>query len=298
MLIRFLCEKLTRDKTQDRYRTDGGALETRTLNDAEFSRELNKKLLEETNEVIQAKNRSELIAELADVQEVLRAIAAFNQIELAEIETIRVEKVEKRGAYTKRLYSSVGTVLNDTFLGRYVLSDPKHYPLLQNEILNRTLQVNTGAWKRFFGELKNDIMLTLPEYVVSIIHIGTTALKEIQAQPTVDILAAVTSLLDFDLNSRSLMRHGWLPRGEQGINNRRMFVKLDTHNGQEIAHLHCFEHTDPNVKNFVQFTNMLKESAQLREEYTALRQEFLNASTTTYAEYEARKRTFIQKTLN
>lgn len=297
MLLRFLCEKLVRDKTEVRYLAEGGALESRTLNDAEFKRELHKKLLEEANEAIEAQDRDELVAELADVEEILRTIAEFNSITLEEIEASRLQKLAQRGGFSKRLYTSIAAIPEDAPFAAYLLTKPQHYLLQQEETLPRELEANTGAWKRFFGELKNDIMLTMPEYVISALHIGTTSLKDIPAQPIVDILMAVTSLLDFDLNSHSLMRHGWLAKGERGINNRRMFVKLDTHNGTEVAHLHCFEYTDPNVKNFVRFSHMLKENVELRVEYTECRQNLLKNSATTRASYQTGKKTFIEKTL-
>lgn len=297
MPIKFLCEKLVRDKTADRYHADGAVLNYRTLNDIEFARELNKKLLEEATEVVQAKDRRETLSELADVHEVLKTIAEFNGISLEEIEASRLQKVQERGGFSGRMYSSIGIIPDKGRLASIVKQRPEHYLVLQDERLERTLETNTGAWKRFFGELKNDIMLTLPQYVVSVLQIGTTSLHSIPAQPVIDILVAVTSLLDFDLNSHFLMRHGWLARGESGINNRRLFVKYDTHNGKEIAHLHCFEHLDPNVKRFVSFTQTLKENAEIRKNYTSLRQELLDNPETTYADYQNGKRTFIEKTL-
>lgn len=298
MLLKFLCEKLTRDNTPKRYQAEGGNLETRTLNDAEFSRELHKKLLEEVYEVIEAKSQDDLVAELADVQEVIHAIAKINSIKLSDIESSRLQKVAERGSFSQRLYSTIGTIPENTHLGLYIQADPHHYPLIHDAPLNHTLETNTGAWKRFFGELRNDILNTLPEYVVSVMHIGTTTLQKAPAQPIVDMVAAVTSLLDFDLHSKALMKHGWLARGENKIANRRFFVKLDTHNGKEVAHLHCFEHTDAHIKKFVQFTHMLKENSELREEYTHLRESTLKEASATPTSYQATKTAFIEKTLS
>lgn len=298
MLLKFLCEKLVRDRTRERYQDQGGELEYRTLDPKEFLRELFKKLLEEAHEVIEAQDDLELASELADVQEVLNTIAEFKGISLKRIEDLRLQKATERGTFSNRIFSSVAIIPQKTPLCDYLLSNPQNYLLIQKEELKHTLEANTGDWKRFFGELKNDIMLSMPEYVVSTFHIGTTALSKTPAQPIVDILAAVTSLLDFDINSKNLMRHGWLGRGENGIKGQRFFVKIDSHNGQEVAHLHCFEYTDAQIKNFLRFTQTLKENPALQSKYTEIRQELLNNSATTTKEYQQGKQQFILATLS
>lgn len=60
---------------------------------------LQQKLVEEAIEVFAASDRSSLIEELADVEEVLLALREHNQIESAEVEAVREQKRRSRGGF-------------------------------------------------------------------------------------------------------------------------------------------------------------------------------------------------------
>ena len=90
--------KLVRDKIPDIITDSNLVPVTRVLDKDEYRTELYKKLLEESNEVIEAKKTEEVSEELADVLEVLRAIAKLNSIELAD------QKKAKRGGFEKHIF--------------------------------------------------------------------------------------------------------------------------------------------------------------------------------------------------
>ena len=92
--------KLVRDKIPDIIENNGEIAMTKILSDEEYINELNIKLKEEVNEYIKDNN----VEEIADIMEVLQAILKYNNIEHSEFEQIRINKVEKRGAFDKRIY--------------------------------------------------------------------------------------------------------------------------------------------------------------------------------------------------
>lgn len=92
--------KLVRDKIVDIIRSNGETPIYHTLNDEEYLNELHKKLLEESNEFIFEDDPEEL----ADLIEVVYAIAKHKNINLQDVENIRVEKREKRGGFEKKIY--------------------------------------------------------------------------------------------------------------------------------------------------------------------------------------------------
>lgn len=93
--------KLVRDKIPSIIeRNEGRSCKTRILNDEEYIIELNKKIQEELTEYLESGE----IEELADLEEVLRAILDFKGISHEEFEKIRLEKVNKRGAFKDRIY--------------------------------------------------------------------------------------------------------------------------------------------------------------------------------------------------
>lgn len=74
---------------------------TRTLNDKEYEKALYDKLLEEANDVINANKKEETEEELADLLEVVRAIANFKNIDVSDVEKLRISKKKKRGVFIK-----------------------------------------------------------------------------------------------------------------------------------------------------------------------------------------------------
>lgn len=92
--------KLVRDKIPEIIENDDKKPIIRTLSDQEYLMELNKKLQEEVNEYLEDNN----IEELADIIEVVYGILYAKNIDLLEFEKIRKEKVEKRGAFKKKLF--------------------------------------------------------------------------------------------------------------------------------------------------------------------------------------------------
>jgi predicted house-cleaning noncanonical NTP pyrophosphatase (MazG superfamily) len=96
--------KLVRDQIPEIMTAKGLAFETRTMDDdEEFSRCLLAKLAEEAQEAMAASSQEELVTELADLAEVVRAIGELKNISPVDIETVRAEKAKKRGAFAKRL---------------------------------------------------------------------------------------------------------------------------------------------------------------------------------------------------
>ena len=92
-------DKLVRDRIPEIIEKDGRTCKTIVLSDEECLEYLNKKLLEETNEYLESKQ----IEELADLEEVLRAILKLRGVSYEDFEKIRNDKVEKRGAFDKKL---------------------------------------------------------------------------------------------------------------------------------------------------------------------------------------------------
>ena len=93
--------KLVRDKIPEIIKSrDAKICKTRILNNEEYLTALNTKLQEELNEYL----ASGEIEELADLEEVLRAILNAKQTNYSEFEKIRQNKVNKRGAFKNKIF--------------------------------------------------------------------------------------------------------------------------------------------------------------------------------------------------
>ena len=74
-----------------------------TLDEKEYKKQLNQKLLEEVNEYLEAEN----IEELADILEVIDAIIQLNNFDREELKTVKENKKNKRGGFAKRIFMEV-----------------------------------------------------------------------------------------------------------------------------------------------------------------------------------------------
>ena len=95
--------KLVRDKIPEIIKNNGGEPTCRILSEGEFKSELEKKLFEEYNEVIESAG-SERVEELADMLEILNALAILEGATLEQVIEVAEKKAEKRGAFEEKIY--------------------------------------------------------------------------------------------------------------------------------------------------------------------------------------------------
>jgi predicted house-cleaning noncanonical NTP pyrophosphatase (MazG superfamily) len=92
-------QKLVRDYIPEIIENSGKQCVYTILTDAEYIRMLDAKLNEELLEYQESKS----IEELADLLEVIRAIAIARGSSIEEIEAIRMDKVAKRGSFERKI---------------------------------------------------------------------------------------------------------------------------------------------------------------------------------------------------
>ena len=100
--------KLVRDLIPDIIEKSGNKCEIRILSDEEYIKMLDVKLDEELAEYHKDQN----IEELADLLEVIYSAAIAHGYSIEELERIRENKVEKRGAFNKKIFL-IKTIEND-----------------------------------------------------------------------------------------------------------------------------------------------------------------------------------------
>lgn len=91
--------KLVRDRIPEIISASGRRVKMDILSDCDYIRMLDEKLTEELNEYQQSKD----MMELADLMEVIYAIASAKGITAAELEAMRVKKVNERGGFLKKI---------------------------------------------------------------------------------------------------------------------------------------------------------------------------------------------------
>ena len=126
--MRFRVQKLIRDRLPAIMRAQGLQVFDRRLNDAEFIAALKDKLLEEAQEVGAATSQVDLIDELADVMEVIAALADASGVPLQAVEERRQAKRAERGGFAERVFNAAVEARDGLPAAEYYLARPMQYP--------------------------------------------------------------------------------------------------------------------------------------------------------------------------
>lgn len=95
--------KLVRDRIPEIIERDGKRLSTRILDEDEYVSYLNEKLKEELAEYLKCEETKDQIEELADMLEVILALAEVKGVSQDELDSLRRQKAETRGAFRHRI---------------------------------------------------------------------------------------------------------------------------------------------------------------------------------------------------
>lgn len=125
--LRFRVGKLIRDGLPAMMRAQGLEVFDHRMDDAAYRRALRHKLVEEAQEV-EAASAGELVEELADVLEVVMALAAAEGFDMAQIEAARLAKRAQRGGFDGRVFNAAVEGRDDLPAVAYYLARPEAYP--------------------------------------------------------------------------------------------------------------------------------------------------------------------------
>lgn len=95
--------KLVRDRIPEIIYKSGKKYSVRILDSGEYIKELQKKMYEELEEYINAKNDENALEELADILEIVHSLSEVHGGTIDAVEEIRKKKADERGGFKKRI---------------------------------------------------------------------------------------------------------------------------------------------------------------------------------------------------
>ena len=99
--FRYTYNKLVRDRIPENIDSEPGRKsQYRILDDTEYLKELNRKILEEANEFIEENS----IEELGDLMEVINAVMKLKGYSMEEVNKVMKSKAEKKGAFDNKIF--------------------------------------------------------------------------------------------------------------------------------------------------------------------------------------------------
>ncbi|MFX3616969.1 MAG: GrpB family protein [Sporolactobacillus sp.] len=110
------------------------------------------------------------------------------------------------------------------------------------------------------------------ESIINIHHIGSTAIPQMQAKPTIDILIEVSDLDIADHAADEMIDAGYRALGENGIKGRRYFSKENAA-GDHLYHVHVFQEESPEVIRHLAFRDYLRTHEEDAAFYAEIKQQ-------------------------
>jgi len=141
-------------------------------------------------------------------------------------------------------------------------------------------QVESEKIKGIFGNL-----------VLSVHHIGSTAIPNIKAKPVIDIMIEVVNICEVDKFNHQMEQLGYIAYGENGIPNRRFFSKGGDN---RTHHVHIFEQGNSEITRHIAFRDYMIAHPEEAQKYSQLKQSLADKYPTNIEMYIEGKNDYIK----
>ena len=151
-----------------------------------------------------------------------------------------------------------------------------------------------SQWRDEFEKEKKHLLEIL-KIDISIEHVGSTAIGDLDAKPIIDIILGLTSFTNPKSVYKILRENGYEDKGEE-VEGEYLFVK-----GTELKrthHLHIIEKDSDIWNNYLLFRDYLMQNKNARDEYNLLKQALAKKYPTNREEYTNGKAEFINRVLS
>lgn len=156
------------------------------------------------------------------------------------------------------------------------------------------LEEHNPEWADLFEQEKKLLQKTFGDRIITIEHIGSTAIPGIPAKPIIDINVAIPSLDDIDDFVTKLQELGYEYIPERRFPDRQFFPKGPSE--KRTHHLNLVEIiSETGWKNQLLFRDYLRTHANVRDEYATLKRELATKYAENRDEYTERKSNFVMR---
>ena len=149
-------------------------------------------------------------------------------------------------------------------------------------------------WQEAFEVESKRVTDALGENVITIHHIGSTAIPDIYAKPIIDLLVEVKDIVKVDEQNSLMELFGYEVMGEFGITGRRYFRK-DNQKGVRTHHIHTFEVSSEQVERHLAFRDYMIAHPKDAQRYSELKRRLAREHPTDIDGYMDGKDGFIRE---
>jgi GrpB-like predicted nucleotidyltransferase (UPF0157 family) len=169
-----------------------------------------------------------------------------------------------------------------------------HDDELERPAINDAIRVEAydADWPGRFGAERDRLAALAPE-LMTIEHIGSTAMPGLAAKPIIDIMAAVPSLDVADQLVHRLCANGYITSADfnRKLLDRRWLMRYA--GGCRTHHLHLLRADSAHWTECIRFRDLLRRDGKLMEQYAALKRTLADAFGSDRESYGNAKATFI-----
>jgi len=148
-------------------------------------------------------------------------------------------------------------------------------------------------WPGLFETEAGKLETVLGENLIAIHHIGSTSVPGLMAKPTVDLLVVVRSHEQLDACDNTMRALGYQSKGENGIQGRRYYQKLDGES--HLYHIHAFESGHFEIARHLNFRDYLRMHPDEARAYQDLKVDLAAQYPSDPERYTSSKTDFIQE---
>ena len=109
------------------------------------------------------------------------------------------------------------------------------------------LQPHDPAWAELAAAEVRQLFDAIGSSLVTVHHVGSTAIPGIRAKPILDLLPVVRDLNELDRRQADIEELGYEWWGELGLPGRRYCSKSDPSTGRRLMQLHCYLEGSPEI---------------------------------------------------
>lgn len=150
-------------------------------------------------------------------------------------------------------------------------------------------------WNEFFNIEKLNLEFSLDDNYYGIEHIGSTAIKNIKAQPIIDIVISVKDIAKIHNHIEKLKRIEY-KEGASLFNDARYFYKGDEN--RIMYALYFVNHLSDLHIDFIQFRDYLIQHSEVASVYSLFKEKIAKQAQHNKQEYFNLKTEFIKKVLS
>lgn len=149
------------------------------------------------------------------------------------------------------------------------------------------------SWREEFLAESKRIALVMGENIVTMHHIGSTAIPGIYAKPVIDFLIEVKDITETNAQTAAMAALGYEAMDEFGIPGRRYFRK-EQPSGIRTHNIHTYEIGSPEINRHLAFRDYMIAHPDVAQQYSELKRELAKQYPQDIEGYMDGKNEFVQ----